>query len=816
MNSLYLPYTLKISALLLLVESLLVGTLLYIGIANHEQFLHDDIKRESDTLATLLDISLAPSVMTQDMAQAQLQMEQILRKERLNYLLLEDDRGRVLASSGIISTAPLPEADRIPSLWLADGSYDFIAPIQLEGVLYGRIHVGMGLKRYQDLMEQWLSHSLLAAAVILLISLGLFLLFGQIFRRPLRNLTEASRRLADGHLGVRVVKKSQDEIGQLTDAFNSMSMRIEQQMGELRMRERRIDEERAFLQRVIDGVNDPIMVIDLDYHVLLENIAAKNHHGVVQGEKLCFRLTHKRDTPCNSLDHPCPVEQLKATLNPQLVIHEHKDQMGQSQLFEVMASPMLDASGNLTGIIESHRDITDRQKMQLAILDKDARIQHLVNHDQLTGLANRTLFNDRLEHALKSIERNDDMVSVVMFDLDRFKTFNESLGLSNGDRLLKQVAERLLGAMRGSDSVARIGSDEFAILLDRLKDLEGVMAALRKLSDIFLKPVIFNNEEYVFTVSTGVAVAPMDSRFALDLINCAEIALHQAKEQESGGQVRFYTSEMNRQINQQLQIESSLRNAVERREMRLFYQPQITLKDGQLQGFEALLRWQHPEKKLIGPDQFIHIAERTGYIIAIGRWVLKEACKQLNLWQQAGSPKLRMAVNLSTRQFRDASLVEMVGSVLQETGINPADLELEITESMIMENVDAAIAIMDELNRLGVRFSIDDFGTGYSSLSYLKRFPISTLKIDRTFIHDIVHDQNDSIISTAIISLGHNMGMRVIAEGVEDEEQAGILRQSGCDEAQGFLYGRPVDAKDINLDDGAYPQNGAVILTGSE
>lgn len=792
-----LPFTLKISGLLLLVESILIGTLLYVGIAYYEQFLNDGLKRETQLLGSLLDISLAPSLMTRDLAQAQMQLEQIQNEEQLNYLLLMDYKGKVIANSGINISNSRPKIDQSPSLWLSDGVYDFAVPIQLEGIHYGEVIVGIGLGSFQLQMRQWLNRSMMMALIILIISLVLFTVSGYIFSRPLKKLNEASHKLAQGNLSIRVKKSSHDEIGQLTDTFNDMAKRIEVQLNELREREHRIDDERAFLQRVIDGVSDPIMVIDLDYRVLLENHAAQERHGIISGEQLCYRLTHKNEAPCNSPLHPCPLELVKTTLIPQLVTHQHVDKNGQSRVFEVLASPMLDINGEITGVIESHRDITDRQQMQLEILEKDARIQNLVNHDQLTGLANRVLLNDRLEQALKVIKREGGMLSILMLDVDRFKTFNESLGFPNGDRLLIQIAERLQGALRGSDSVARIGSDEFAILLDRIGDTEGIMMILRKLHSLFLKPFIFEDTEYIFTISIGVAIAPMDSSHALDLVNCAEIALHNAKENETGDQVQFYTAEMNQQVNQQLQLESSLRVAIDHQELRLHYQPQIDLQDGRIIGFEALVRWQHPVEGLIGPDRFINFAERSGLIIPIGRWVLLEACRQIKQWQQVGSGDLTMAVNLSSRQFHDASLVDLVDTALKESGLDPSDLELEITESMIMDDVVTAIQLMESLNRLGVSLTIDDFGTGYSSLSYLKRFPISSLKIDRSFIRDIVQDSNDAMISTAIISLAHHMGMRVVAEGVENEAQADFLRQSGCDEAQGFLYSRPMDAQKI-------------------
>ena len=787
-----LPFTLKISGLLLLLELSLISSILYIGIATHERHLSNDLKRDSELIGSLLETSLAPTLVTRDLAQAQIFLEQLQKEQNLPYLLLEDEQGRNIASVSIDSNTSLPTIDSLPDLWLDDGIYDFAASIHLSGVIYGKIRVGIAVSPYQDLMLKWLNRSLLAASLIILISLGSFMWFGHYFSRPLNLLTKASKQLANGNLDSRVALKSHDELGQLTMAFNTMADRLAQQVNELQASEQALEQERAFLQRVIDGVNDPILVLDLDLRVLLENRASLEKYGQQPGTRYCYNLIHNMDRPCSNLGIPCPVDLVKQTLKPQLLIHNHIDRDGKQRTIEVLGSPMLDNNGKLTGVIESHRDITDRQTLEHQLSEKNATIQHLVNHDQLTGLANRILFNDRLEQSLKSIQRSGGMIGILMLDIDRFKTFNESLGQSQGDRLLIQIAERLSNATRRTDSVARVGSDEFAILLDPFKELEGILTAISKLHDLIVKPMIFNDQEYVFTANIGVAVAPMDSSQTLELTNCAEIALHRAKEHKAGGYIQFYTPELNQQIHEQLDLEILLRKAVVRHELRLHYQPVVDLASGNLLGFEALVRWQHPKKGLLSPDRFIPFAERTGHINEIGHWVLLESCRQLKQWETAGANRLQISVNLSARQFLDISFVEQVEQVLDETRIEPANLELEITESMIMENVETAIQIMRGLSALGVRLAIDDFGTGYSSLSYLKRFPISSLKIDRSFIQDIAHDSNDAIISASIVSLAHHMDLRVIAEGVENETQAEILRGYQCDHAQGYLYAPPM------------------------
>ncbi|MCG7981267.1 MAG: EAL domain-containing protein [Candidatus Thiodiazotropha lotti] len=787
-----LPFTLKISGLLLLLELSLISSILYIGIATHERHLNNDLKRDKELISSLLETSLGPTLVTRDLAQAQLFLEQMQKEQKLLYLLLEDEQGRNIASVSINSEKPLPTIDTLPDLWLDDGVYDFASSIYLSDVIYGRIRVGINLSSYQELMVKWLNRSLLAASLIILISLGSFMWFGHYFSRPLNQLTRASKQLANGNLESRVNLKSQDELGQLTMAFNSMADRLAQQVNELKTSEQALDQERTFLQRIIDGVNDPILVLDLDLRVLLENRASQEKYGQRLNSRYCYNLIHGLDKPCSNQGINCPVELVKKTLKPQLLIHNIADSSGTQRTIEILGSPMLDANGKLTGVIESHRDITDRQTLELKLLEKNATILHLVNHDQLTGLANRILFNDRLEQSLKIIERSGGMIGVLMLDIDRFKTFNESLGQSQGDRLLIQIAERLKSATRSNDSVARVGSDEFAILLDPFKQLEGILNAINKLNALIGKPIMFNDQEYVFSASIGVAVAPVDSRQTLELTNCAEIALHRAKEHKAGGYIQFYTPELNQQIHEQLDMEILLRKAVTRNELRLHYQPVVDLANGDLQGFEALVRWQHPKKGLLSPDRFIPFAERTGHIFEIGQWVLLESCRQLKQWESAGANRLQISVNLSAQQFLDNSFVEKVEQVLQVTHIEPAKLELEITESMIMGDVDTAIQIMQKLSTLGVRLAIDDFGTGYSSLSYLKRFPISTLKIDRSFIQDIAQDPNDAIISASIVSLAHHMDLRVIAEGVENETQANILRDYQCDQAQGYLYAPPM------------------------
>ena len=423
-------------------------------------------------------------------------------------------------------------------------------------------------------------------------------------------------------------------------------------------------------------------------------------------------------------------------------------------------------------------------------------VQFVATHDALTGLPNRVLFNQSLDRALALAKRHGRRLAVLFIDLDRFKLINDTLGHDAGDALLTEIARRLTGSLRASDTVARLGGDEFVVLIEEIPDPAYLIDVAQKLIQALGEPLSLAGHEYRMTASIGISSFPDDAGDMQGLLKNADIAMYRAKEQGRNN-FQFYSARMNVHSVERLSMESGLRRALERDELVLHYQPKIDLRTGAVTGVEALVRWQHPELGLVPPVKFISIAEETGLIVPIGQWVLREACLAHRAWSEAGLPHLRMAVNLSARQLLHADLVQETGRVLERTGCDAGCLEFEITESMVMQNPARAVELIRELKSLGIAISIDDFGTGYSSLAYLKRFPIDSLKIDRSFIHDLPRDAGNMAITQAVIGMAHSLKLIVIAEGVETREQLDFLRGHDCDQMQGFYFSKPVPAAEI-------------------
>lgn len=462
---------------------------------------------------------------------------------------------------------------------------------------------------------------------------------------------------------------------------------------------------------------------------------------------------------------------------------------------------LLDENSKVTHVIGTVQDITERKLAE-------EKIQFFTYYDPLTNLPNRKLFKDRLKQALFSAQRNKQLVAILFLDLDNFKRVNETLGHDVGDLLLKDVAIRLLSCIRKNDSVSRfgieeptlyishLGGDEFTVLLTDMKQAQDALRVVRRILDVLSQKFMLKGHEFFITSSIGIAVYPYDGEDADVLLKNADSAMYYAKGQGRNN-YQFYTKSMNATAFERLLLESSLRKALERDEFLLYYQPQVNVCSREITGIEALIRWRHPDAGLVSPVEFIPLAEDTGLIIPIGEWVLRTACRQNKHWQKTGFPPIRMSVNLSIRQFMQQNLVETIAQALIDSKLDPQYLELEITESAIMQNPEETIIALKKIKSMGIKLSVDDFGTGYSSLSYLKRFPLSTLKIDRSFVKDLSTDSDSANITTAIIAMAHSLNLKVIAEGVETEEHLAFLRQQRCDEGQGYLFSRPLPDKEI-------------------
>ncbi len=445
-----------------------------------------------------------------------------------------------------------------------------------------------------------------------------------------------------------------------------------------------------------------------------------------------------------------------------------------------------DAHGRPLRMVGTIQDVTKRKQAA-------ETIRHLAYHDALTGLPNRTLFEDRLTLALAQVRRKEQLVAVMFLDLDRFKVVNDTVGHTFGDQLLRDVAERLTGLVREGDTVARMGGDEFTVLLPEVSQAGEAVEIAERILETLRQPWRIDNREYHVTTSIGIAIYPSDGEDAESLIRNADTAMYRAKEQGRDN-FELYTPTMNAKIVERLALENSLRHGLERDEFVVHYQPQVDISSGRIIGTEALVRWQHPERGFVSPMEFIPAAEETGLIVPLGAWVLQTACAQNVAWQQAGHTPIPVAVNLSARQFQERNLLDAVTKVLEESGMDPQYLQFEITEGVAMQDVESTATTLRALREMGVQIAIDDFGTGYSSLSYLRSFPVSALKIDRSFVRGLTVNPEDAAITAAIIAMAKSLKLKVIAEGVETEEQLAFLKEHGCDKMQGFLFSKPVPA----------------------
>ncbi len=472
---------------------------------------------------------------------------------------------------------------------------------------------------------------------------------------------------------------------------------------------------------------------------------------------------------------------------------------GARRVVHEQARTKRDANDRVLLLLGAAQDVTERREIE-------DRIRDLAYFDGLTGLPNRRLFQEKLHPALEAARRHRRTAALLFLDLDRFKRINDTMGHTAGDDLLREAAQRISQCIRMTDCVvrpggqdrdflvARLGGDEFIVLLSEIERVQDAARVARRVIDSLLRPFTLGGQEVFISGSIGIAIYPLDGEDPETLLKNADTAMYHAKDQGRNN-YQFYTESMNASAFERLVLETNLRRALEREEFALHFQPQVCLRTGQVTGAEALVRWQHPDLGLVPPSGFIGIAEETGLITALGHWVLRAACSQGRQWQEAGRDDLRIAVNVSSRQFAQKGFAGMVARVLNETGMNPARLDLELTETYLMEDAEESLSVLRDLKALGVLLSIDDFGTGYSSLGYLRRLPIDALKVDRSFLAGVPGDDDRTTITNAIIALGRSLRLRVIAEGVESGHQLAFLRDQGCDEIQGYLVSRPVPAE---------------------
>ena len=546
-------------------------------------------------------------------------------------------------------------------------------------------------------------------------------------------------------------------------------------------------EQRRLASTVFEAASEGIVILDPTYKMLTVNQAFSRISGYAVAELVGRRV----DELACSRDARRHFPIIQASLA------EHDSWLGElvetrknGELYPqwLQLKVVRDDAAQVSHIVAFITDLSARRIVE-------ARVRHLTHFDELTGLANRLLFKERLEEANQRVRQGTSRnLALLHIDLDRFKLLNDSLGPELADQVLQKIAERLTKALPEADTISRLSSDEFAVLFDAYGSLTSLARVATRLLGKLSRPIVVDGHELVVSASMGISLLPDGARDIAQLVSQANKAMQQAKHM-GGGTFQFFSHSLQHSTLERLQLENQLRKAIRERKLSVFYQPKLCLKNGRLDAAEALVRWDHPELGSVSPSDFIALAEETGLIVLIGEFVLREACRQAAQWQQAGLAPIRVSVNLSGHQLRQGNLVSLVRQVLEDTGLAPHCLELEITESQLLENVDYVIATFQQLHELGVKLAIDDFGTGYSSLSYLKRFAVDYVKIDQTFIRGVGTCVEDDAITKAIIAMAHSLELKVVAEGVENEVQLAFLKEHQCDEVQGYLISSPTNAQ---------------------
>jgi diguanylate cyclase (GGDEF)-like protein/PAS domain S-box-containing protein len=672
----------------------------------------------------------------------------------------------------------------------------------------GTIYLASDLQRFYGRLREYSLVFLATAVVALLLALMISPRLQRPISRPLTELVQTTKAIASAaDYSIRARLLNRDEFGTLVSAFNGMLEKIEITNCQLRQHREQLEEQVAFRTSELVAASAELRESENKYRVLFEDSAdafwLMDTQGFVDCNPAALQLfgysakaEFKHPADISPLHQPdgrssriAAEERMAAAF---LKGKERFEWLLRRKNGEVFHADVCLAAMTLQGhrmLLATVRDITERKIAE-------ERVQFLAYYDGLTGLPNRTLLEDRISNALADARRRNENAAVLFLDLDRFKFINDTLGHTSGDVLLQEVAARLKGWAREQDTVARVGGDEFVVLLTSVAQASDAAMAAQRILDAITAEFPVHGNLLKVTCSVGISMFPEHGGDCETLVKNADAAMYYAK-QKGPNNIQFFTADLNDQISERLKMENGLRLALDREELFLVYQPQMDISTGEIVGVEALLRWQHPELGLVSPDRFIRIAENTGLIVPIGEWVLRTACTQARKWQDEGLRLVQIAVNVSAVQFRQDGFRDLIGSVLHETGLAPQYLELELTESLLLTNADVMFSVLKDLKEMGLKLAIDDFGTGYSSLSYLKQFPVSKLKIDRSFVRDIAINPDDAAITAAIIGMAKNLNLKVIAEGVENEAQLSFLRAHQCDEIQGYYFSRPLLADKV-------------------
>ena len=702
--------------------------------------------------------------------------------------IVVDRRGQIVGHPDASRSLRQENLSHLPMLRSGAGTLAQTAEFQLDNTSYIGSTTPIAGPGWTTLVAQPTTEAfatvrsiMLALGVVSLLALSLALLVAfLVSRRMTRRVAEFGRHIqsvAAGNYSGFIPKADTDEIESLAQSMRQMARAVLEREDSLRL-----------AASVFESSAEGILITDAQQRILSVNpalvaITGYQPHEVLGKTPAVFK-SGRQDA---EFYRQMWAEVARTGFWRGEIWNQRKDSVVFPELLTISA--VRDADDNICNYIGSFFDISERKLAE-------ERIQFLAHHDTLTQLPNRSLLNDRLHQAIAKSRRNQDHTAVLFLDLDRFKLINDTLGHHVGDRMLTRVAEMLQGILRETETVARLGGDEFIIVIPELAEVERAATVARKVINLLSVPLTVDGQVLHVTASVGISMYPADGADAATLLSNADTAMYNAKDR-GGNNFQFFAPTMNQVIQERVTIEHDLHLALERNEFLLHYQPQVNCLTGEVTGLEALIRWLHPTRGLVSPFHFITIAEETGLIVPIGEWVLWEACRQTRRWHDAGQNGLRISVNLSARQFQQPDLGARIDDVLRTTGIDPATLELELTESMLMIDPDAATDMLRQLAALGVKMAIDDFGTGYSSLAYLKRFPVTRLKIDQSFVRDISSDLNDAAIVSAVVAMAASLKLEVIAEGVETEDQLRYLVAQGCHDIQGYFFSRPKPADEF-------------------
>lgn len=771
----------------------LVGIVSIIGVYDYYS-VQDKTENDLISLSAALTGRSSAAIMTGDMASVTILLDSLatvhdiangciytlgadpLDKKAINIIANYPDESAPCSSTTPTETRIIESTER--------QYIDIVQPIAAKDKVVGYLYLRSNTKNLMPLQAHYLG--IIACLSLLGFAIALWLAnvsSNRLSQRLLSLETTAHNIISNGNYSLRAQKVENDTISNVITGFNQMLDFFQQQDTQLR------DSEEKF--RLINETSK-VGIFQLDINGTC--VYANTELSLITGLPVNEILESNWLTTIHPEDRSTVEKQWRVMLdNNQSLDLNCRLKTPQTKFISAYVRLLRGSDGRLIGYIGTVNDVSEIKNAQ-------TQFEEMAYYDMLTGLANRRLFRNRLEHVVSNLKKEQSSLGLILVDLDSFKSVNDAMGHDAGDKLLKIVAGRLQQCVRASDTVARLSSDEFAIILPGIKNSRTTAHVAEKVLTAIQQPVLLNETEQRLTASIGIAIAPQNGTDAKTIIKNADLALFHAKD-KGRNNYQFFTVEMNIQLINQVALTHDLKQAVKSSDFTLVYQPKICLKQGNLVGFEALIRWNHKIRGAVGPTEFIPVAEQTGLIIPLGRWVITTACEQLRTMydEKIVNESVSMAVNLSAHQFQDEHLVDFIRDRINTFDIKPGQFEIELTESVLMENFDNAIEKLEALRQLGIQISIDDFGTGYSSLGYLKRLPVNTVKVDRSFVTDIPNDKSDMEITSAVIAMAHNLNYTVVAEGVETEQQLQFLEHSGCDYGQGYFFSKPLPDHELEL-----------------